>query len=114
MSLRDEDLKLLYDLEQAARRISEFTRGKTLDDYLDDALLRSAVERQFEIIGEAVNRLQRDNPSLAAGIRDYRKMIAFRNVLIHRYDVISHGIVWEAVEIKIPLLLDDLKRILNS
>jgi uncharacterized protein with HEPN domain len=112
--LRDEDLKLLHDVEQAARRISEFTRGKTQDDYLDDVLLRSAVERQFEIIGEAVNWLQRDNPSLAAEIGDYKKIIAFRNVLVHRYDVISHDIVWEAVEIKVPLLLDDIKRILES
>lgn len=114
MSLRDEDLKLLHDVEQAARRIIEFTRDKTRNDYLNETLLRAAVERQFEIIGEAINRLQRDNLALATGIRDYRKIIAFRNLLVHGYDVVSHETVWEAVEDKIPLLLDDVTRIRNS
>ena len=112
--MRDEDLKLLYDLEQAARRITEFTHGRTLADYLQDAFLRSAVERQFEIIGEAANRLQRDSPLLADKIRDYKKIIAFRNVLAHGYDVIQHEIVWQAVVDKIPPLLEDVLRIRNS
>lgn len=57
MFLRDEDLKLLYDIERAARRLLEFVSGKTLEQYQVDVMLRSAVERQFEIIGEATNRL---------------------------------------------------------
>jgi uncharacterized protein with HEPN domain len=114
LSLRDEDLKLLYDLEQAAQRIIEFTQGRTYADYLQDAYLRSAVERQFEIIGEALTRLRRDNPLLADKIREYKKIIAFRNVLSHGYDVIQHQIVWQAVVDKIPPLLEDVLRIRNS
>ncbi len=114
MSLRDEDLKLLYDLEQAARLLAEFTQGKTFAEYQQSALLRAAVEREFEIIGEALNRLHRDNPALAACIRDYRKFIAFRNVLAHKYDVIKPEVVWQAVEERLPLLLEDLALIHNS
>jgi uncharacterized protein with HEPN domain len=100
LSLRDEDLKLLYDIEQALLLITQFTQGKTFDDFQRDALLRAGVERGFEIVGEAINRLQRNNPPLADNIRDYRRIIAFRNVLIHRYDVIKHEIVWQAVKIR--------------
>jgi len=71
--LRDEDSKLLHDIEQAARRIVGFTSGKSVGDYVADVLLRSAVERQFEIIGEAVNRLDKANPGLAAQIRSHNK-----------------------------------------
>lgn len=113
MSLRDEDLKLLYDIEQAVLLITQFTQGKTFDDYLRDALLRAGVEREFEIVGEAINRLQRNNPALADHIRDYKKIIAFRNVLTHRYDVIKHEIVWQAVEDRVPLLLEDIQQIFN-
>lgn len=114
MSLRDEDLKLLYDLEQAAQRIREFTHDRTLADYLRDVFLRSAVERQFEIIGEAINRLRRDNPVLADEIRDYKRIIAFRSILAHGYDLIQHEVVWQAVVDKIPPLLEDVLRIRNS
>lgn len=111
MSLRDEELKLLYDIERASLRILQFTQGKTLADYLQDVFLQSAVERQFEIIGEAVNRLQRDNPALANEIREYRKIIDFRNVLSHSYDKVFHHVVWQAVTDKLPLLRDDIKRL---
>ena len=59
MELRTK--KLLYDINQAAGHIIQFTEGKTLDDYLDDLLLRRAVEREFEIIGEAATRLRRQD-----------------------------------------------------
>lgn len=111
MSLRDEDLKLLHDIEQAARRIVDFTSGKSVGDYAADMLLRSAVERQFEIIGEAVNRLDKANPGLAAQIRSHKKIIAFRNILIHGYDIVSDKVVWNTIEIDLPMLFEDLQHI---
>lgn len=57
--MRLEARKYLYDIQQAAARISEFTSGKRFEDYRNEAMLRAAVERQFEIIGEALVRLAR-------------------------------------------------------
>jgi uncharacterized protein with HEPN domain len=112
--LRDEDLKLLHDIERAARLIVDFASGKTESDYSADVFLRSAIERQFEIIGEAVNRLSKANPALAAGIRSYQKIISFRNILIHAYDNVSDEVVWNTIEVDLPLLFEDLQRIHDS
>jgi len=57
--MRLEAKKYLYDIQQAAGRVAAFTAGKGLSDYEQDAMLRAAVERQFEIIGEALGQLSR-------------------------------------------------------
>ena len=84
--MRPESPKLLEDIRAAAEYILRVTRGKTMADYLADELLRPAVERKFEIIGEALNRLVRHDPAVAQSIHDCAQIIAFRNVLIHGYD----------------------------
>ncbi len=93
-----ETRKALYDLVQAGENIRAFTEGKDLAAYRDDLLLRSAVERQFEILGEALNRLSRSDPRVAGRIPHRERIIAFRNVLAHGYDVVDDGVVWDIVE----------------
>ncbi len=97
--MRLEVKKYLYDIQQAAEFIASFTAGKAFADYEADALLRSAVERQFEIIGEALARLARLDETLASRISEYRRIIAFRNILIHGYADIDHRIVWDIIEV---------------
>ena len=78
-----ETAKLLYDMKHAAELITRFVQSKTFDDYVKDELLRSAVERQFEIIGEAMTRLIKRDAAIAAKFSDHQKIARFRNVLIH-------------------------------
>jgi uncharacterized protein with HEPN domain len=75
--------KLLEDIRSAADFVKSVTQGVALERFRQDRLLRQAVERNFEIIGEAVRRLEKDDPDTAARITDYCRIIAFRNVLIH-------------------------------
>jgi uncharacterized protein with HEPN domain len=99
----------LFDIEQAASKIIRYAAGKTLADYLSDDYFRSAVERQFEIIGEAVNRIKKIDPALVTRLSEYEKIIGFRNQLIHGYDIIDDEISWAAVERKLPVLLKETK-----
>jgi uncharacterized protein with HEPN domain/predicted nucleotidyltransferase len=104
----------LWDAQRAAGRITRFAAGRTYDDYLDDDMLRAAVERQFEIIGEAFVGLRRVDPSLAAQLPDLPKVIAFRNVLVHGYATIDHQIVWDAIRDDLPRLLIALNQMLGT
>lgn len=90
--------KLLWDAQQAAERVARFTAGKTFAEYETDEYFRSAVERQFEIIGEALNQLSRLDPATAATIAELPRVVAFRNVLIHGYASVDNRIVWGVVE----------------
>lgn len=86
--------KLLWDASQAAQRIARFTEGKTWSDYRSDEMLRAAVERQFEILGEALGQLRRIDASTAQVIVELPRMVAFRNVLIHGYATVDDRLVW--------------------
>jgi uncharacterized protein with HEPN domain len=108
-----ETKKLIYDIDQAVDLIIEFTAGKEFDDYATDALLRSAVERQFEIVGEAMNRLKRVDEQVLWQISDHKRIIGFRNILAHGYDVVSDEIVWDIVQNRLTVLrqeIDQIKR----
>ena len=106
-----EARKLIFDIQSAVDLLKEFTTNKTLDDYLADPMLRSAVERQFEIIGEAVNNLAKEDEELAANISEYKRLIGFRNVLIHGYGDVDDYLVWDLVETKLPVLINNLNSI---
>lgn len=94
----------LWDVQQAAEAITEFTAGLDVSDYRASPLIRSAVERQFEIIGEALNRLSKEAPDLADRVPNLRKIVSFRNLLIHGYAVVDDGRVWEIVTTMLPSL----------
>ncbi len=101
--------KYILDIIEAAQDIEQFVSGKTFEDYSSDILIKAAVERKFEIIGEALNRIQRWSPDTVEQIRNYRKIIAFRNILAHGYDIVSDPIVWDIVESNLDQLLEDAK-----
>jgi uncharacterized protein with HEPN domain len=76
-------LKLLWDARHATERVQRFTTGKTFTEYLADEILRSAVERQLEVAGEALAQLRKLDASVAAEIPDLVRIVGFRNILIH-------------------------------
>jgi uncharacterized protein with HEPN domain len=106
--------KYLYDIREAASRIADFTSGKTLDDYRANAMLRSAVERQFEIIGEALAQLARLDEKIVARVSEHGRIIAFRNILIHGYAGIDERLVWDIVQAKLPVLRREIEALLNE
>jgi uncharacterized protein with HEPN domain len=101
-------LSLLSHMRDAAEYILEKTRDRLLPQYLQDRDLQQIVERNFEIIGEAMRRLTRHDATVADRISDGKEIVAFRNVLIHAYDDIDHFRVWQVIERHLPLLLSEI------
>jgi uncharacterized protein with HEPN domain len=110
--ISDYAAKYLWDVQQAAQLILQFTVGRTFDDYLDNVMLRSAVERQFSIIGEALARVRRVAPEIAAIIPDLGEITGFRNVLVHDYDRVDSSRVWAAIKDDLPKLLQTVTDLL--
>ena len=110
---RDPRVHLLDALD-AARAIQTFVSGRTEEEYRNDRLLRSAVDREFEVVGAALNRLRRDDEAVAARIPDLAEIIGFRNVLIHGYDIVDRGAVWKAILVEIPPLVASLSALLSE
>ena len=104
--------KLLEDIRDAAAFVQQVVENKTLDDYRRDRLLRQAVERNFEIVGEAVGRLAKVDPATAARIGQHAQIIAFRNLLIHGYDLVDDAQVWHVIRQDLPTLAAEVTALL--
>ncbi|MDQ3695989.1 MAG: DUF86 domain-containing protein [Chloroflexota bacterium] len=107
-------LSLLSHMRESAELILERTGETSLQRYLRDRDLQQIVERNFEIIGEAMRRLTRHDAAIADRITDGREIIAFRNLLIHAYDDIDHARVWQVVQRQLPVLVRELDEIVQS
>lgn len=102
--MKRDPLAYLWDVTTAADAVTAFVADKSFADYQTDLMLRSAVERQFEIIGEALNQLSKHFPELAQQIPDLREIVAFRNLLIHGYATINNAMVWRVIGESLPEL----------
>lgn len=91
-----------WDIFNAVESIQSFAAGKSFEDYRNDPMLRSAVERQLEIIGEALSQALRLFPELEKRITGCRQIIGLRNRLIHGYSDISQGRIWRVIEEYLP------------
>jgi uncharacterized protein with HEPN domain len=102
--MTDAVKKRLLDALLACRAIQEFTEGVDFAAYERDLLVRSGVERQFEIVGEALNQAADDHPALIDDLPDLRRIVGLRNRLIHGYNSVDDEIVWDIVQTKLPVL----------
>jgi uncharacterized protein with HEPN domain len=109
MSKRDPRL-LLDDILESSRRIRIYTIGLTFEDFIADAKTVDAVIRNFEIIGEAANRLPADFKQRHADV-DWRRIRGFRNRIIHEYFGIDHEIVWTIILDYLPVVILQVERI---
>jgi len=113
--MRRDIRSFLWDVQKAAEAIEQFVVGLDSRAYSDSDVVHSAVERKFEIIGEAFGQIAKRDPNLAARVPDFREIIAFRNILIHGCAAIEHERVWRIVQTSLPglraavdALLDEL------
>jgi len=104
----------LWEVLQAATLIDEFLGDSGLEDYLGDAFLRSAVERQLQIVGEALAQLSRRDTDTAKSIPELPRVVAFRNILVHRYADIDDELIWGIVKTSLPALRDRLRPLLEE
>lgn len=105
--------KWLRDIADACDFIVSAAGPRTLADYENDRLFRAAMERHLEIVGEALNRVRKSDPESAARIPEFAAIIAFRNVLIHGYDLVDHGRVWQVIRRDVPELRKQVTRLLE-
>jgi uncharacterized protein with HEPN domain len=104
----------LWNVLHSAKAIAGFVSGVDVETYETSEIVHSAVERKFEIIGEALNLLAKADPDLAAKISGFKQMIAFRNLLIHGYASVDHGRVWSIIMDDLPKLLDTVEKLLEE
>lgn len=111
--MKDETRKHFIDILQAAEEIQDFLQGIDFESYQNNLVIKRAVERDFEIIGEALNRIKSTDSDLLDKITEHHRIIGFRNILIHGYDIVDEIIVWQAATKHLPVLLDEVKKLLE-
>lgn len=112
--MRPDVAKRLVDALAACRAIAQFTVGTTFDQYSASALLRSAVERQFEIVGEALSRAAAADSSLTARLPELPRVVGLRNRIIHGYDSVDDEIIWDVVQTYVAPLGERLAELLRE
>lgn len=112
--MHPDSWKLLEDIRDAAAFVLAAVSRESFPSYEANRLLRQAVERNFEIIGEALHRLARVDTETAQRDGPVAQIKAFRNILIHAYDSIDHAIVWDVIQNKRPTMLNDVEALLAS
>ena len=111
--MRLEAKKYLFDIQRAAALIAEFTSGLSLEEYQTRPMVRAAVEREFEIVGEALAQLIKVDTAVADRIGDRRRIVAFRNILVHGYADVDDQLVWDVITTKLSPLQEEVNALLN-
>ena len=105
--MKKNNLVYLQDISKAIAKIEEYTKNVSFDSFQIDTMRQDAVIRQFEIIGEAANRISKDFLNDHSDF-PLKEAIRMRNFLIHGYDKVDVKVVWKTVQVDIPLLKKSL------
>ena len=105
--MTDQSKKYLSDIVRAIELIEQFSASaNSFQEYLSDLKTQSAVERQLSIIGEAVNIFDKCEPE--SSLENARKIVGFRNRLIHTYDAVDPSVIWAIIKKHLPLLKEEV------
>ena len=105
--------KYLYDIRMSIDSIYDYLgEHRNFNDYVTNKQLRRSVERELEIVGEAVNRILQLDPAIT--IDNARKIIGLRNLVIHSYDNVNNATVWGIVTNHLPKLRENVNRLLEE
>jgi uncharacterized protein with HEPN domain len=107
------DAALLWDMREACRSVADFTAGVKYSQFERDKLLRSAVERQFLILGEAARQVSERFREAHPGI-PWRGLVGLRNVLAHEYGEVLVERLWLFATQRVPELLTILDELVPS
>jgi len=111
--MNERIVKCLYDIRYAIEEIDSYFHGgeKKYEDYISNILLKRAIERDLEIIGEAINRILLLDDTFP--ITNARKIVGLRNQIIHGYDNISDENIWGVIKNHLPKLKEEVEEILK-
>jgi len=101
--------KFLKDMLDRARFVVETLAGRSVEDLKSNRLLRSAIERELSIVGEALFQLHRINPQLAEKIENWNAIIRFRHVLVHGYTTLKMEMIWDVARDDLLPLIEQLE-----
>jgi uncharacterized protein with HEPN domain len=111
--MKTDQLKLLSDIIDAIDAIDHHLQGRRVfAEYLDDRTRRRAVERELEIIGEAVSKLLKSDPEFPLSFA--RQIVDMRNRVIHAYDTVDNILVWKTIMKDVPVLRAEAKALLDK
>lgn len=97
---------------EGAEKIQKYTSTLDFDSFLDNEMVIDAVTRNFEIIGEAANRIDSDFKALFPHI-EWLRITGFRNRIIHEYFGIDYEIMWAIIEEYVPVMINELKEMIR-
>lgn len=110
--MRHEIKSALSDALSAGEDIQRFTSRMYGPDYFErDGMTQAAVERKFEIIGEALSRVRRADPN-AIGFY-YERFINFGDTISHNVEAVDNRTIWQTVEYELPILIKGLRRLVE-
>ena len=111
--MNEKVLKCLYDIKLAIDEIDSFFDGKEkrFEIYSSDTLLKRGIERNLEIIGEAVSRILREDPEFP--ILNAKRIVSLRNQIIHGYDTGSDENIWGIIINHVPKLKEEIEKFIG-
>jgi len=101
--------KFIFDMLDSCRFLLELTKNETIERYKADRVFRRAIERELQIIGEAMLQLRTLSPKTASEFTEHERIIGFRHVLVHGYLALDADLVWLVIREKLPILRKELE-----